>query len=395
MKKLLRIVIILLIVATLVGAGYYLVRRGRRQLAEAPEYRLEPRPVTVAETKEGTMTVTRDYLAVVEAAQKVDLAPRVTARVEDIVVDEGDRVKQDEVLVKLDAEEVRHRLDSLESNIQQAKAERAAQQATIVSLESSAAYWRKEKQRDARLAEQDAIPGSQAEKTADRATEVTANLRAARRNLEAVRHRITSLQQQRNELETKLDYYTLQSPTDGVVARRMVDPGDLASMGRPVLQIEARESLRLTFAVPQTDLPAVREDLAVTYSTGGENRSTPLTLMYPTLNEARMMRAEAWLSAEEKQAGLTPGAYVPVSVVLERREGITMVPRSGLIESPDGGEYVFAVSDGRLEARPVEVMGHADDRVGVSGIDPGTTVVKNTYLGWAQLASGEKVEVVR
>lgn len=395
MKKLLRIVIILLIVAALIGAGYYLVRRGRKQLAEVPEYSLEPRPVTVAEAKKGTLTVTRDYLAVVEAARKVDLAPRVTAPVGEINVDEGDRVEQGDVLLKLDAEEVRHRLDSLASNIQQAKAERAAQKATIVSLESSAAYWRKEKQRDARLAEQDAIPDAQAEKTADRATEVKANLQAARANLRSVRHRITSLRQQKKELQTKLGYYTLESPTDGVLARRLVDPGDLASRGKPVLRIETRDALKLTFDVPQQDLPEVKEGLTISYSAGGQQRTIPLTLVYPSLNEARMMRAEAWISQEKQKAGLTPGAYVPVSVVLERTKGATLVPRSSVIESPQDGDYVFAVRDGRLEARPVDVLGHTDDRAAVSGVDPGTTVVRNTYLGWARLASGEKVEAVK
>ncbi|MEF8788460.1 MAG: efflux RND transporter periplasmic adaptor subunit [Planctomycetota bacterium] len=394
MKRILRIAIILLVVAALAGAGYYLLRRKQKQLAQVPEYELEPRPVTVSEAQQGTLTVTRDYLAVVEPARQAEIAPRVTAPVEEISVDEGDRVEAGDVLVRLDAEEAQHRLASLNSKIEQARAERAAKQATIASLESSVEYWKKEARRDS-LAEKDAIPDAQAEKTADRATEVKSSLQAARDNLRAVRHRITSLQQQKKEMQTKLEYYTLRSPADGVVARRMVDPGDLASRGKPVLQVESRNAMRLTFDVPQEDLPAVEEDLPVSYRSGGRKRTTPLTLMYPSLNEARMMRAEAWISDDEKQTGLTPGAYVPISVVLSRREEATLVPRSSVIESPDGGDYVFAVADGRLDARSGEVLGHADDRAAVTGVAPGTTVVRNTYLGWARLASGDKVEAVQ
>ncbi|MEF8787451.1 MAG: efflux RND transporter periplasmic adaptor subunit [Planctomycetota bacterium] len=395
MKKILRIGIILLVVAALGGAGYYLVRRKQRMLEKVPEYTLEPRPVTISTAREGTLTEERHYLAVVEAGQQADVAPRVTAPVTNIRVDEGDRVKAGDTLVKLDAEEVRHSLDSLESKIKQAGAERAAQEATIASLESSAEYWNRERKRDRRLAEKDAIPGSQAEKTADRATEVKAKLQAARDNLRAVRHRIASLRKQKKELQTKLDYYTLESPTNGVVARRMVDPGDMASRGKPVLQVETRDAMRLVFDVPQEDLPEVKEDRPVRYSAGGRERKTPLTLMYPSLNEARMMRAEAWISSNEKKAGLTPGAYVSVSVVLERTEGATLVPRSSIIDSPDDSAHVFAVVDGRLEGRKVEVLGYTDDRAAVSGVDPGIEVVRNTYLGWARLAPGQKVEAMQ
>jgi len=57
---------------------------------------------------------------------------------------------------------------------------------------------------------------------------------------------------------------------------------------------------------------------------------------------------------------------------------------------------VFAVADnGTLVARPVELLGRAGDTVAVRGIDPGTQVVRNTFLGWATLSAGDPVEVVQ
>jgi len=71
------------------------------------------------------------------------------------------------------------------------------------------------------------------------------------------------------------------------------------------------------------------------------------------------------------------------------------VPRSSLIKSPEGEDHVFVVKAGRLEARAVRVLGYTDDRAAVEGVEPGEDVVWNTFLGWARLSSGEKVEAVR
>jgi hypothetical protein len=53
---------------------------------------------------------------------------------------------------------------------------------------------------------------------------------------------------------------------------------------------------------------------------------------------------------------------------------------------------VFTVKDKTLSAKPVQLLGRIADRAAVKGIEAETQVVKNTYLGWAALSSGEKVE---
>ena len=178
----------------------------------------------------------------------------------------------------------------------------------------------------------------------------------------------------------------------------ILDEGQNCTVGQMktfLTRLGTGSRLVVTGDVTQSDLPAVKEGMPVRWSAAEKQRSIPLTLMYPSLNEARMTRAEAWISGAQKKSGLTPGAYVPVSVVLDRTESATLVPRSSLIEAPGDGDHVFTVKDGRLEARSVDVLGHTDDHAAVSGVEPGATVVRNTYLGWARLSSGEKVEAVR
>jgi multidrug efflux system membrane fusion protein len=161
--------------------------------------------------------------------------------------------------------------------------------------------------------------------------------------------------------------------------------------------IEDRSKLRLCFEVPQQDLPRVREGLPVEYfmaGVPGENRTAILSHMFPSLSAARMLRAEVYLEGADLE-GLYCGAYLPLRVVLGNSKSVTLVPAAGMVESPDRNPHVFIVQDGRLVARPVSILGSSGDEVAVKGVRAGEQVVLSTFLGWAQLSAGLKVEAMK
>jgi len=394
MRRFVRLGLPLLALVALIIGAFLLVQNKRQELAKAPEYGADPRPVTVTEAEKGDLRLTWDYLAVVEPQTEADIAPRVQAKVEEVRVDEGDAVSTGDVLLHLDSKETRHRLEEIQARIREARAELSGNRATIRALEEAWRFWRDERERDRSLAAKGSLSQSQAERTAQQAAEVRGNLESAREKSRAIRSRIQALEQQKEAVRTQLEYYTLKTPISGVVTERRVDPGDMASPSQTLLRVQTTDRLKLAFDVPQRDLPRVHQGQNCTFSAGGQKRSASISLMHPSLNKARMMRAEVRLSDSAGQ-GLDPGAYMPLTVILDSLHDATLVPRSSLIPSPSGQKHVFTVEQGRLEPRPVEVQGTDGDRAAVSGIDPGVSVVENTFLGWARLSSGEKVEAVR
>jgi RND family efflux transporter MFP subunit len=381
------------LVVLIIGA-FLLVQNKRQELAKAPEYGEDPRPVTVTRAEKGDLRLSWDYLAVVEPDREANIAPRVRAKVKEVRVDEDDAVSQGDVLLRLDSAETKHRLQEVKARISEAKAELSGNRATIRALEESWRFWRDERERDKSLAAKGSLSQSQADRTAQKAAEVRGNLESAREKSNAIQSRIQALEQQKEAVETQLGYYTLKSTFSGVVAERRVDPGDMASPSRTLIRVQTTDRLKLAFDVPQKDLPGVSQGQNCTFSVDGHKRSASISLMHPSLNKARMMRAEVRLRDDAGQ-GLDPGAYVPITVILDTLRDATLVPRSSLIPSPEGQKHVFAVRNGRLEPHAVEVLGTDGDRAAVSGIDPGVSVVENTFLGWARLSSGEKVEAVR
>ncbi len=383
-----------LALAILVLGAVFLIQQKRQQLDSVPEYGQRPRPVTVTAAEKGDLLLTKDYLAVVEPGQEARIASRVQAEVQEILVQEGQKVESGQELMRLDSQEIQHRLQEVQARVLQTQAELEAHKATTLYLESSLAFWQREKKRQQNLLEQQVISPSEAEKTAERAAEAQGRLQAARSESQALNHHIEDLKHQKKEIQTRLDYHTLKSPGAGVVAETLTDPGDMAAPDRILLRIQDLSRLKLAFDVPQQDLPQISTGLQCTFQVEDRTRKARINLMHPALGEHRMQRAEVWLHKEQRQ-GLRPGSYQPVTVLVKKLQDKTLVPRTALIPSPAGQKHVFTVSQERLQATEVEVLGSGKDRAAVQGIQPGKKVVQNTFLGWSRLSSGEKVEPVQ
>lgn len=391
MRRIVRLGILILALICLIGGGLFLVKQKKKELGQTRAFGSRPRPVTVALAEKGDLALEKDYLAVVEPFNEARVSARVTAAVENIRVDEGDRVKAGEVLAELDAKEVEHAIDAVSARIEQAEAELAGSRATVEALKESHQYWQAEKKRALTLAEKGAIAESEAQQTAEKAADVRGKLTTARKKTVAFEKQIDALKKQKAELRTRRGYYTIKSPFDGIVTERLADPGDIAAPSKTLFTVQDQSRVKIAFDVPQKDLPDVHKGLAAAFEVNGGQQKAEIRLMEPTVDKAKMMRAEIW-PEETAAAGLVPGAYLPVAVIVEKLKDVILIPASALIEGPQGRTHVFTVKDKTLSAKPVQLLGRIADRAAVKGIEAETQVVKNTYLGWAALSSGEKVE---
>ncbi len=471
-KKLLRLLLVVLIIVVLVVIGKKLVHRKQQELAKAPVYGARPVMVRVVKAKQGALQEKLDYLAVVEPFQVAKVSARLVSTVEKVLCDEGDWVKAGQILLQLDSREIQDGIAGLQAQIEQVSAEKQANDATVKALVESVGYWDRQAKRDKALADKGSIPPAQAEGTADKASTFRGQLNAARAKGKALEHTIKALGKQKDQLITKLSYCVIRSPYDGVVQNRLVDPGDLASPGKALLIVEDRSKLKLAFDVPQKDLSQIREGLKVLYKpsvnidspgsttnslrakgqVGYQNTSikqASLSHLFPSLNNARMLRAEVYLSGQQIK-GISCGEYIPVSVITRTLPRAVLVPMSSLIEGPDNSQHLFVVSNDILLPQKVAIVAKSGDMVAVKAvangtlkgsltgssagstateggnkqvgkqspgmgtqvpavglqarnqselpiteIKAGTEVVTSTFLGWARLASGQKVEVLR
>jgi RND family efflux transporter MFP subunit len=102
----------------------------------------------------------------------------------------------------------------------------------------------------------------------------------------------------------------------------------------------------------------------------------------------RALEAEVLLDNEG--GTMRPGMFVEVTIVAERRENVTVVPRDAVTER-DGKPVVFLVDGQRASRREVALGVGDDDVVEIrEGVSPGQRVV---VRGLETLTDGAKVRV--
>lgn len=290
------------------------------------------RPLSLAATRATRGSVADVVYATgfVEPQRPVDVSSRVTAPVVAVLADEGDHVRRGQALVRLDAEDQRHTINQLAAD--RIKAEQDEIRAVTLFRDG----WMAKAARDAAVAAANAARAAEASGRA------------------------------------KLDQYTIRAGVTGVVLRRDVEPGDLATAAKTLFRIGDSKQLRVTATVDERDIPLVRNGAAALMSTeaypGEIVRGTVYEITPAGDPEQRAFRVR-----------IRPDRPLPVGLTLE--VNLLVTQRSHALLVPPGairGKWVWIAHNGRAEAVPVESGIRATDRTEVrSGLSDGACVIKD------------------
>lgn len=266
----------------------------------------------------------------VEPEQPVSVAPRVTAPVVAVLVDEGERVRRGQPLVHLADDEQR-------AAIAQARAERvkaARDEARVLALYRQG--W------VTRAARDQAVAAA----AATRAAEETAAARSGQ--------------------------YVLRAGISGIILKRDVEPGDLATPSRTLMTLGDPARVRITATVDERDVPRVRPGQEALLST----EAFPGNIMRARVREVtpggdpaqRAFRVRLML---DEAPPLPLGLTLEVNIVTRRIERAVLVPASAV-----SGNGLWVVSSGRARARTVRTGISGGDQVQIlSGLRPGEAVI--------------------
>ncbi|WP_372761547.1 efflux RND transporter periplasmic adaptor subunit [Pseudoalteromonas sp.] len=167
----------------------------------------QPQPIDVAQVIVQPVQSWHTYTTRLEAPQTVALMPRVSGVIDSIEFNEGDEVRQGEVLFQLDSRPFKAIVASLEAQVEAAAA--ALQQA------------QSEASRAERLTQRKAISIEQAQAR-------TSTLRQREAQLAALRAQLTAAQ-------LDLAFTSVVSPIDGVISRANITKGNNVLAGQTVL----------------------------------------------------------------------------------------------------------------------------------------------------------------
>ncbi|CAM5202222.1 Membrane fusion protein, multidrug efflux system OS=Bosea thiooxidans OX=53254 GN=ARD30_00345 PE=3 SV=1 [Bosea thiooxidans] len=200
----------------------------------------------------------------------------------------------------------------------------------------------------------------------------------------------------------RLGYTRITAPIDGRIGAVQVTPGNLVnaagnSSGTGLLTITQMKPLRVSFAMPESELPTLQGALAAA-------RPVPVIAHVPN---AGRMTAEGKLnfvnSTVDTTSGtitakaafpnedlsLWPGQYVDVEIIPETLAGVTVIPTVA-VQTGQKGPYAFVVKpDSTVDLRQIKVALSDGERTAVAeGIAPGERVVTD---GQMRLKQGTRV----
>ena len=359
MKKFLWIPIVIVIAVILVAVR---VKRAH-EIASAPLVKEVPMAVQTVAVTEGRVVRTSHVLGTVIGAEETDLAPQVMARVLEINVREGAVVQTDQLLARLDEREFKDAVVSAK--------------AALASAEVAYQAQRDATARDKRLFEVKAIALEEWQRSQAAEAAASAQLEAAKTRLDQAR--------------TQLGYCRIVAPTNGVVARRLADPGDLAVPGKPLLQLVSQETVRVRASLPPEDFAGLHIGQPVALKTGSASVDAAVSRVFPAMGDSHLASFEC--DVTNPPAGFVSGATVGVDVQLSSAKGL-VVPADALLEG-DQGAWVFAVENGAVKTVEIKVLDRSLDQTVIKGdVRAGEPVIVARPSRLMTLAAGMKVAEV-
>jgi membrane fusion protein, multidrug efflux system len=229
----------------------------------------------------------------------------------------------------------------------------------------------------------------QAQRDFERQKQLFASSTSTRQEYDAANARVSVAKASVSEAETMMSYARITAPFDGVVTRKLADVGDLATPGRPLLEIEAPTALRFEADLPEAILNRIRmgEKMQVRVASVMEPLEATVSEIAPVADPvSRTFQVKLDLPSTP---GLRTGQFGRVSVPVAETK-LVIVPKDSVILRGQM-ELVFVVREGRASLRLVKTGKKLTNGFEIlSGLEDGEQVV---VRGAAKLVDGQPVTI--
>jgi RND family efflux transporter MFP subunit len=340
----------------LVAGGAWVVIKKKQSIATTPTMASYPLPVEVAEAREGSISMSSRYLGTIVPLNSADIAPRITGNILSVAVREGDLVRKGQVLVTIDERALRERENAQMLDVAGTESQLAG---TRSAYETQQAVY----ERDQMLYKEGAISLETLQKSKAQRDTAYAQVKSAEEKVKALKNIARSA-----SVETS--YSRLHCPMDGIVTKRLQEPGDLAIPGKPILKVEGTSHFKVVVQVPEVDMPLMKKGSPALLSSGGSRVETRVSRVYPAVAAGTLGAIE--MDVARRPFNIVSGGTVGVDVITRKTGQGIVVPLNSLLETPKGvfifkAETIEKEKPAKVKVVPVHVLGKNNESACVTG----------------------------
>ena len=308
-----------------------------------------PVPVEVTTVAPRAISTYYQTTATLEPEKRVDILAKISGEVKQILVEEGDFVKEGEVLCSLDDAELSVALD-------QARINRDKQKLELERLDT--------------MREQNLISDKEYQ-------DIKYQFELAANAYESAR--------------VKYEYTRIRAPFAGVVTSRLVDPGENIAMAARLFVMADTRPLLLSMYLPEAEARRVHPGQKVFIRPDTDPEAQFAGEILRIAPEVDLRTGTVKVTAQTTGGGV-PGSFVRVRILMDTHDGVLAVPRRSIV-SDAGDHFVYIAAADTVRKARVEV-GYEDETHAeiTRGLVRGDTVVT---AGVGGIREGTRVKTVR
>ncbi|MBW9273816.1 MAG: efflux RND transporter periplasmic adaptor subunit [Candidatus Thiodiazotropha sp. (ex. Lucinisca nassula)] len=298
-----KLVFTLIGLAILIGVPT-LIKLKQFETMGAAQMEMPPETVTSDQVRSQRWPNTVSATGSLVAVQGVIVSAELGGKIEEIAFESGDRVKQDDLLVRIDV---------------------SAEQAQLRSAEAAAKL--------ARI-------------NLDRNRDLRANKTVSQADLDTAEANFKQATAQVDNVRATIAKKTLRAPFAGQLGLRQVNLGQIVEQGTPVVTLQTIDPIYVDFSLPQQQFSILEPGTEVQVTTDAAPEkvfSGRIIAVNPEIDQmTRSVRVRATLSNQSEL--LRPGMFANVEVMLSDDEEVLAIPATAVLYAPYG-DTVFVIDE--------------------------------------------------
>lgn len=202
----------------------------------------------------------------------------------------------------------------------------------------------------------------------------------AKAEMDRAEARLKSTKAAFEQASEELQNTRVQAPYSGIVVRRHVEVGELASVGQPLFTGISLEALRASVNIPQDMVRVVRErqQARIMLERNGQRSVAGESLRISPYADSQTHTFNVRVNLPEGDYGIYPGMFVKVAFIMDETQRL-VVPAEAIVQRSEVTGVYVQDQDGRLHLRQLRIGERFEDGMieVLAGLDEGEQVALN------------------
>lgn len=352
----------------------------------------EVTPVELAVAKRSEISSFLTSTANLRALRDVAVSTQTEGVVQKVLAEEGDFVKDGQVLCALDETQLQIRLELTAEKLAQAKLQMERARIRQEKALAQIGHTQAELSRYEKAAKEGLVSDKEVATYRYKLDELNHDQRAAVFETKELQHRTSELEAEISQSKLDIARTQIRAPFAGFVTLRSVNIGQRVRAMDALFNVGAFSPLYAEVHLSERDTRSVRPSQSATVRLGSDDAISVqgrVERISPIVDQSS--GTVKVTVALEPKPGFRPGAFVRVDIRTDTKSDAILIPKRAIIEE-DGQNYVYIAAKDTANRTKVQLGYQNEGMIEIrSGVNPGQSVV---VAGQGALKEGAKIKVL-